>query len=171
MDLFRRGERERAFGELVKSYSERLYWHVRTLVGNHDDADDILQDVFTKVWQGLSGFRAEAGLFTWIWRIATNEAISFLRRHRDSEEVPLDAIQPGGDIDPVKAQSLLHQAIAQLPPKQRAVFSLRYFEELPYDQIARITGSGQASLRASYHFAETKVREFILSHADFLTRD
>ena len=188
LELYRAGEQERAFGEIVKAYSERLYWHVRNLVQNHDDTDDILQDVFVKVWRALPSFRSDSLLFTWLWRIATNEALSFLRRRnrglRDAvETVPdnraeqaqeqsgnvLENLTAPASIDPVRAQGLLQRAIAQLPARQKAVFCMRYYDEIPYEQIAEIMGVSQGALKASNHFAESRVRSFLKEHIDELS--
>ena len=189
LGLYRAGERERAFGELVGSYSERLYWHVRGLVGSHEDTDDLLQDIFVKVWTGLDGFRGDARLFTWLFRIATNESLNFLRKRNLRQALGLESRGAGGgtgaaetqdgdaagvpaeriaDRDPWfngdEAQRLLARAMAQLPPKQRAVFQMRYFEEMPYEQMAQVLGTSTGALKASYHFAYEKVKDYLLKN-------
>ena len=179
---FRAGDRERSFEELVRRYSERLYFHVRGMVGSHEDADDLMQDIFVKVWKALPSFRGDAQLYTWLYRLATNETLNFLRRRslRDSlrgglrrdggeEEPPRDealAQVPDLDpyLDPALAQGLLGAAIGTLPPRQRAVFQLRYFEEMPYEQMAEVLGVSESALKASYHFACEKVRAYLLAH-------
>lgn len=168
LGLYRAGERERAFGELVKSYSERLYWHVRGLVGNHEDADDLLQDIFVKVWNSLEGFRGESQLFTWLFRIATNETLNFLRKHSLRATLGLDEVERVKDDDVYfsgnELQRLLSVAVSKLPPRQRAVFHMRYFEEMPYEQMAGILGVSVSSLKASYHFAYEKVKDYLLKN-------
>lgn len=168
LSLYRAGDRERAFGELVKSLSERLYWHVRGLVGNHEDTDDLLQDIFVKVWNALPGFRGDSQLYTWIFRIATNESLNFLRKQSLRATLGLEKAERVTDSDPYfrgdEAQRLLSQAIAKLPPKQRAVFNLRYFEEMPYEEMSQVLGTSVGALKASYHFAYEKVKEYLLQH-------
>ena len=189
--LYRAGDRERAFGELVKSFSERLYWHVRGLVGDHDDTDDLLQDIFVKIWQALPGFRGDSQLYTWVFRIATNETLNFLRKRNLRMALGLEARGSAGvqtvsgqqgegavgslpeaerqpDRDPYfngnEAQRLLSVAVSKLPPKQRAVFNLRYFEEMPYEEMSEVVGTSVGALKASYHFAYEKVKEFLLKN-------
>lgn len=170
ISLYREGKHEQAFGEIVKSYKERLYWHVRTLVGSHEDTDDILQDIFIKIWSALPSFRGEAQLYTWLYRIATNETLNFIKRSRftrlfsseDASEAALEVPDRDPYFDGDEAQRLLSVAISKLPPRQRAVFSLRYYDEMKYEDIAKILGSSVNSLKASYHFAYEKVREFIV---------
>jgi len=186
--MYRAGARERAFGELVGSYSERLYWHVRALVGSHEDADDLMQDIFVKVWGALEGFRGESQLYTWLFRIATNESLNFLKKRNLRQALGLEARGDGGgsemqdgdaaqapsaaervaDQDPYfdgdEVQRLLSVAVSKLPPKQRAVFSLRYFEEMPYEQMARVLETSVGALKASYHFAYEKVKDFVMQN-------
>ena len=160
---------EREFKALVDQYSEALYWHVRAMVNSHEDTDDILQDVFVKVWKALPSFRGESSVSTWLWKIATNEALSFLRRRRVRAALRFDSIDAEAerviDSDPWfdgdKAQRLLAKAVAKLPDKQRAVFCMRYFEELPYEEISSITGTSVGALKASYHQAYGKIEQFL----------
>ena len=157
---------EQQFRELVEKYSEQLYWHVRELVGSHEDADDILQEVFVKVWKALPGFRGDSSVNTWLWRIATNEALSFLRKQKvraalrfsslDAEAERVLDSDPWFDGD--EAQRRLAVAVAKLPGKQRAVFCMRYFEEMPYEEISAITGTSVGALKASYHQAAEKIK-------------
>ncbi|MBO4264279.1 MAG: RNA polymerase sigma factor [Bacteroidales bacterium] len=161
---------ERQFQDLVNRYSERLYWHLRTMVGSHDDADDLLQDVFIKAWKALPGFRGDADIFTWLWRIATNEALGFLRRakvrsiltFRSLDGEALSVPDTDAPLDAEQAAARLQKAIASLPPKQRAVFHMRYYEEMAYEQISRITGTSVGALKASYHFAYEKIKQYVL---------
>lgn len=162
-------EQEKFFNDLVRQYSEPLYWHVRGIVGSHDDTDDLLQDIFIKVWKALPGFRGDSDPFTWLWRIATNEALSFLRKAKvraalsftriDKEAERISDPTPFFDGD--KAMRALRKAIASLPDKQRLVFTMRYYEELPYEQIAAITGTSEGALKASYHIAYEKIKAFL----------
>ncbi len=166
MRLYRSGDREQAFRAIVKCYSERLYWHIRRFTCSHEDTDDLLQDTFAKIWAALPSFREDAQLFTWIYRIATNEALNFLRRKKLREAVSFEDIR--GDMerkidsDPYfngdELQRQLFKAMGKLPPKQRLVFGLRYFEEMPYEEISKISGSSTGSLKASYHHAYNKIK-------------
>ncbi len=168
MSLYRSGERERAFGELVGSFSERLYWHVRGLVGSHEDTDDLLQDIFVKIWNGLPTFRGDSQLFTWIFRIATNESLNFLRKQSLRTTLGLEKAERVMDKESWysgnEIQRLLSEAIAKLPPKQRAVFNLRYFQEMPYEQMAQVLETSVGALKASYHFAYEKVKDYLLKN-------
>lgn len=170
LDLYRNGGQQQAFNEIVKAYSERLYWHVRSVVGSHDDTDDLLQDIFIKIWAALPSFRGEAQLFTWIWRIATNEALNFLKKNGRASVSSIDDMSeyvssiPDEDahLDGDEAQRLLSVAVSMLPPVQRAVFSMRYYDEMKYEDISQILGTSVSSLKASYHFAYEKVKDFLL---------
>ncbi len=164
--LYKNGEHERAFSEIVKAYSERLYWHVRRFVCCHEDADDLVQEIFIKIWAALPSFREEAQLFTWIYRIATNEALNFLRRQKIRAALNFTSIdselERKIDDDPYfngdEAQRLLLKSMSKLPQKQRVVFSLRYFEDMKYEDIAKITGTSVGALKASYHIAYEKIK-------------
>ncbi len=164
--LYKSGEHERAFSEIVKAYSERLYWHVRRFVCCHEDADDLVQEIFIKIWAALPSFREEARLFTWIYRIATNEALNFLRKQKIRAALTFTSIdselERKIDDDPYfngnEAQRLLLKSMNKLPQKQRVVFSLRYFEDMKYEDIAKITGTSVGALKASYHIAYEKIK-------------
>ena len=165
--LCRSGQYDQAFSAMVEAWSEKLYWHVRSIVLDHDDADDVVQEAFVKAWNALPAFRGSSGAYTWLWRIATNEALSFLRRKRETVTIDSLSEREGSEgVDGDKAQSLLEQALASLPPRQRAVFSMRYYDELPYATIASVLGVSEGSLKASYHIAEEKVRSFIEDHSE-----
>ena len=164
--------RHLAFNQLVRKYQQRVYWHVRKMVVDHADADDLTQDVFVKVWQHLADFRQDAQLFTWIYRIATNECLSFLgsRRRRFllpltdvgtelAEKMEADPALAGDDIE-----LTLQKAILTLPDKQRLVFHLRYYDEMPYEQMAEVTGTSVGALKASYHHAVRKVEAYVTRH-------
>ncbi len=156
------------FEQIVDKYSQRLYYAIRRIVRSHDDADDVLQNTFVRVWENLENFRSESALYTWLYRIAVNEALGYLRSQRNHTEVQsLDVTQLNNlydndsYFDGDAAQKALGMAIDSLPPKQRAVFNMRYFDEMPYSQIAEITGTSVGGLKASYHHAEKKVEELL----------
>lgn len=163
--------REAAFTILLEKYQERIYWHVRRYVLNHDDADDLVQDIFIKIWNNLSKFRADAKLYTWIYRIATNESISFLNKKKqmlnisiddDSSSFLADTLVQSSYFDAGKAELKLQQALLTLPDKQRLVFNMRYFEDLKYDEISEILGTSVGALKTSYHFAVKKIEKYFL---------
>ncbi len=164
-------QRQQAFTLLVNHYKEQLYWQIRHMVLSHDDADDILQNTFIKVWTGLDGFRGDAKLSTWLYRIANNETLNFLDRKRQAMSIDDEASQgvaarlesdPYFDGDETERQ--LQEAIAQLPDKQRQVFNLKYFEEMKYEEMSDILGTSVGALKASYHHAVKKISEFFSSH-------
>jgi len=162
-------QKEQFFNELVSKYSERLYWHVRTMVGSHEDADDLLQEIFIKVWNSLDSFRGESDPLTWLWRIATNETISFLRKARVRAILRFSSLSeeaerisdPDPRLDGDKVMRQLRKSIMKLPDKQRLVFGMRYWEELSYEQISEITGTSVGALKASYHIAYEKVKQYL----------
>ena len=167
--LYNSGQHELAFNLIVKNYSERLYLHIRRFVYSHDDADDLTQEVFIKVWAALPSFRRDAQLYTWLYRIATNEVLNHLRRQKVRAMISLDSasgiLSRKIDEDPYfngdKLQRELHKAMLKLPEKQRIVFSLRYFDEMKYEDIALITGTSVGALKASYHHAYNKIKREI----------
>lgn len=165
LELYREGGREEAFRLLVRSYQERLYWHIRRMVLDADDADDCLQNTFLKAWRSLENFRGDAQLYTWLYRIATNETLSFLSRQQTRGEYAgleaADRLPSDPWFDGDQVQTALHQAIAKLPPKQKAVFLLRYFEEMPYEKIAQVLETSEGALKASYHHAYEKVKAWM----------
>ena len=154
------------FDEIVKEYSERVYWHVRRFVNTHEDADDLVQDIFLKIWTALPSFRGEAQLYTWVYRIATNETLNRLRREKVRAALrfsSLDAeMERRIDTDPFfngdAAERALSKAVARLPEKQRQVFILRYYDEMPYEQMSEVLDTSVGALKASYHIAQEKVR-------------
>ena len=159
-------EAERLFNEIVKEYSERVYWHVRRFVNNHEDADDLVQEIFLKIWTALPSFRGDAQLFTWVYRIATNETLNWLRREKVRSALRFTSIDAEMerriDSDPFfdgdAADRALSKAVAKLPEKQRQVFILRYYDEMPYEQMSEVLGTSVGALKASYHIAQEKVR-------------
>lgn len=167
INLCHSGEYEAAFRGIVETYTERLYWHVRRFLCSHEDTDDLLQDIYIKIWSALPSFRGDSQLYTWIYRIATNETLNWLRKVRRENAISLEAV---GDLlasrideDPHfngnAIQRELHKAIQKLPEKQRLVFNMRYFDEMKYEDISEITGTSVGALKASYHHAYVKVRE------------
>jgi RNA polymerase sigma-70 factor (ECF subfamily) len=163
--------RERAYTTIVKKYQERLYWHIRRMLADHEDTNDVLQNVFIKVWNGLDKFREDSQLYTWLYRIATNETLSFIEQKKrksasrslsDSEYSIENNIKADSNFDPQKLEWKLQLGIQQLPEKQRLVFNLRYFDEMPYEEMSRVLGTSEGALKASYHHAAKKIEEFIL---------
>lgn len=161
--------RREAFGQVIHLYQEQLYWQIRKLVVDHEDTSDVLQNTLLKAWQGLDSFRMDSRLATWLYSIAHNETITFLTKRQAEQDLTLD--DPDGYVmdsqeadkyfDGDDAQRLLLEAIAQLPVKQREVFSMRYYDELPYEEISRITGTSVGALKASYHFAVEKISAYV----------
>ena len=167
IELYRCGMQEEAFRGIVDAYTERLYWHIRRFLCSHEDSNDLLQDIFIKIWSALPNFRGDSKLYTWLYRIATNEVLNHLRKQRFKALVSLDSasailerkidedIHFNGD----QLQRELHKAIQRLPEKQRIVFSLRYFDEMKYEEISEITDTSVGALKASYHHAYNKIKE------------
>jgi RNA polymerase sigma-70 factor (ECF subfamily) len=164
--------RNEAFSLLLKKYQERIYWHIRRMVLDHDDADDLVQDVFIKVWKNLANFRSDSQLYTWIYRIASNECITFLNRKKLRNSISLEGTEgqylletlaesPYFDGD--KAQMKLQKALLSLPEKQRLVFNMKYFDELKYDEISDILGTSVGALKASFHIAVKKIEHILLN--------
>lgn len=161
--------RNGAYTALVKKYQERLYWHIRRMVVAHDDTDDILQNVFIKVWKNLETFRAESNLYTWLYRIATNETLNWIDARKRFAAVSIEGnedyfenrLLAQRDFDASKIEWKLQQAIAKLPEKQRLVFNLRYYDEMPYEEMSQVLDTSVGALKASYHHAVKKVEEHL----------
>src|ERR671929_1815215 len=161
--------KEPAFTAIIKKYQERLYWHVRRMVVDHEDANDVLHNVFIKVWNGLENFKEESQLYTWLYRIATNESLTFLEGQKKRSAVSLSDVESGlsnkviadKHFDANKLEWKLQLAIQQLPEKQRLVFNLRYYDEMPYEEMSRILETSEGALKASYHHAAKKIEEYI----------
>ena len=163
--------RNEAFNLLLKKYQQKLYWHIRRMVVDHDDADDLIQDTFIKVWKNLPGFRSDAQLYTWMYRIATNECITFLNKKKQKNNIPLDDVAYeladtladstyfNGDA----AQLKLQQAILTLPEKQRLVFNMKYYDDMKYEEMSDVLGTSVGALKASFHLAVKKIESFLLS--------
>lgn len=156
--------RRETFTELVKAYSQPLYWHIRRMVVSHDDADDLLQNTFIKAWTGIDGFLCNAKVLTWLYRIATNEALTFLSRTPDAATDNAEACAEQLEADPWfdgnEIETRLQAAIQTLPPKQRMVFNMKYFEDMKYEDMSNILGTSVGALKASYHLAVKKISSF-----------
>ncbi|MDR1553625.1 MAG: RNA polymerase sigma factor [Prevotellaceae bacterium] len=158
-----------AFNQIVLKYQERVYWHIRKMVINHDDADDLVQESFIKIWNSLDRFRGESNLYTWIYRIATNEVLAFLKKQKSYNHIPLqdvennlrDTLKQDIYFNGDDAQIKLQQILASLPPKQRLVFNMKYFDEMKYEEIAEILNTSVGALKASYHIAAEKIKKNI----------
>lgn len=162
--------RREGFAVLVRQYSEPLYWKVRRIVLNHEDANDVLQNAFLKIWNNLDTFQGKSALSTWLYRIAINEALDFVRRQKNvnsatvsTEDEPGVAARLMGDdyFDGDEAQARLLEAVARLPEVQRTVFTLKYFDELKYSEISKILDTSEGALKASYHLAVKKITEYL----------
>jgi len=161
--------KERAFSKLVAKYQEKLYWHIRRMVSIHDDADDVLQNVFIKIWKNLEKFQENSKLYTWMYRIATNEALTFINKRKRKATTPLEtddynlgamlSADPYFEGDEIQIQ--LEEAIDTLPDKQKLVFKLRYYEEMKYDEMSELVGTSVGALKASYHHAVKKIESFL----------
>lgn len=174
--LYHDGDTEKAFSEIVRTYGERLFWHVRRFVCCHEDADDLVQEIFVKIWAALPSFREEARLLTWIYRIATNETLNFIRRQKLRAALSFKSIDAEMErridedpyFDGTGAEKALMKALSHLPDRQRMVFSLRYFDELPYSRISEIAGISEGALKASYHIAVEKLKRQLSEEDDSL---
>ena len=163
--------KERSFTLIIKKYQEKLYWHIRRMVVSHDDANDVLQNMFIKVWNSLENFREDSQLYTWLYRIATNECLTFLEQQKKRASVSLSDVESGlsnklkadKHFDANKLEWKLQVAIQQLPEKQRVVFNLRYYDEMPYEKMSKILETSEGALKASYHHAVKKIEDFILN--------
>jgi RNA polymerase sigma factor (sigma-70 family) len=164
--------KEQAFTSIIRKYQEKLYWHIRRMLVDHDDTNDVLQNMFIKVWNGLENFREDAQLYTWLYRIATNESLTFIEQKKKRSAVSLSDVEEGlsnqvkadRHFDPNKLEWKLQLAIQKLPEKQRVVFNLRYYDEMPYEEMSRVLETSQGALKASYHHAVKKIEDFILNH-------
>jgi RNA polymerase sigma factor (sigma-70 family) len=171
VQLFQKGD-ESAFNHLVLRYQEKVYWVARRFMGDHDNADDVAQDVFTKAYESLKAFRGESSLYTWLYRITVNIALNSLRRQKIRDAFRIDELfdtadtsieAPDEAVEKNEERALIEAAIARLPEKQKSVFVLRYYEELPYEEIAKILRTSVGGLKANYFHAVKKVQEFVKS--------
>ena len=162
-------DHDKALKLIVDKYGSKLYWHIRRLVLIHDDTDDVLQNTFISVWKNLKSFRSESSLYTWLYTIATNEALTLIKKRERQSAVPLDdiesifAISPEGEtwFDGNEAERKLQNAILKLPEKQKIVFNMKYFEEMTYEDMSNILGTSVGALKASYHHAVKKIEHFL----------
>jgi len=158
--------KEEAFRRLVSEYKERLYWHIRKLVLDHDDANDVIQNTFIKIYLNIDGFKENSALFTWMYRIATNEALNFINskaskmglQNQDWIEAKADRLMADSYFDGDEASHLLQKVVARLPEKQRIVFNMKYFDGMTYEAIAEIVDTSVGALKASYHHAVKKIK-------------
>jgi RNA polymerase sigma-70 factor (ECF subfamily) len=170
LEMFRvESTRNHAFHILVNKYQKRIYWQVRRIIIDHDDANDVVQNVFIKVWRNLSNFKEASSLYTWLYRIATNESLTFLKQKRATMFVPFDSVSRSlsrkleddayfsGDA----IQKKLQKAILTLPDKQRIVFNMKYFDNIKYEQMSEMLGTSVGALKASYHHAVKKIEVFL----------
>ncbi|MFN0290866.1 RNA polymerase sigma factor [Pedobacter helvus] len=163
--------RNTAFNLLLQKYQQKIYWHIRRLVIDHDDADDIVQETFVKVWKNLHNFRSDSQLYTWIYRIATNESITFLNKKKNRNNISLDEINSelaetlssSSYFDGDKIQRKLQQAILTLPEKQRIIFNMKYFDDMKYEEISEVLGTTVGALKASFHIAVKKIETILLN--------
>jgi RNA polymerase sigma-70 factor (ECF subfamily) len=161
--------RQYAFNLLVKKYQQRVYWHIRKMVIDHEDANDLTQECFIKVWNHLENFRQDAQLYTWVYKIATNECLNFLQKKRKRFFLPIynveneleEKLTSSDLIQGDEIQIKLQKALLKLPEKQRLVFNMKYFDDLTYEQISEILGTSVGALKASYHLAVKKIEEFL----------
>jgi len=159
------------FNLLVREYQQRIYWHVRKMVIDHDDADDLVQEIFIKIWKNLDKFREESKLYTWIYTIASNECLNFLKKKRNRYFLPIvdvsaelnQKLEQSAYISGDEVQNKLQKALLTLPDKQRMVFNMKYYDEMKYDEIAEITNTSIGSLKSSYHHAVKKIKKFLIS--------
>ena len=164
--------KEKAYTTLIRRYQEKLYWHIRRMVIEHEDANDALQNVLIRVWNGLENFREDSQLYTWLYRVATNECLTYLEQQKKRSSVSFNEMESGlsnkikadKHFDPNRLEWKLQLAIQQLPEKQRIVFSLRYYDEMPYEQMSKVLETSEGALKASYHHAVKKIEDYIRNH-------
>ena len=174
LELFRLdSSRNRAFELLIKKYQQKIYWQIRRIITNHTNADDVLQESFIKIWKGLDNFREDAQLYSWMFRIVHNECINWIRKNKNAQitdsinDEQLEALNEISSSDHIldpNAQTIqrkLNEALDTLPEKQRMIFELRYFQELPYAEISKLLGTTEGALKASYHIAVKKIEKFL----------
>ncbi len=160
--------KSKAFEWLLDKYHQRTYWHIRRMVIDHDDADDVCQNTMIKIWEHLGSFKAESKLYTWIFRIASNEALAFLNKKKnnlsleDTSPALLEHLTTGSYFNGNAAELKLQQAILQLPDKQRLVFNMKYFDSMKYEEMSEILETSTGALKASYHHAVKKIEEFLM---------
>lgn len=164
-----RSDVNKGFRLVVERYSSKLYWHIRRLVILHEDADDALQNTFINAWRNIGDFRSESSIYTWLYAIATNEALSLIKKRTKNAAFSLDELgsyfanshEGSSWFDGDEAQTKLQNAILQLPEKQRIVFNLKYFDEMPYEEMSRVLNTSVGALKASYHHAVKKIEDYL----------
>ncbi len=169
------GSQEKGFRALVAKYSERLYWHIRKMVVDHEDANDVLQNTFIKTYRGIGNFKGDSALYTWLYRIASNEGLTHLKKKQrkqtmdiDDETLHLDnRLKSSTYFEGDQVQHVLQLAIATLPEKQRVVFNLRYFENMKYDDMSEVLETSVGALKASYHHAKSKIETFVKNNVQW----
>ncbi len=162
---------KQGFSLLVRQYSDLLYWKIRRIVLDHEDANDVLQNTFIKVWNNLSSFEGKSSLSTWLYRIAINEALDFLRKRKvdnnvspDEDMVIANKLMADDYFDGDQTQAMLQEAISKLPDVQKTVFNMKYYDNMKYSEISRILGTSEGALKASYHLAVKKITEYFQRH-------
>lgn len=171
IEMYNFGNPDYAFNLIMRKYQKNIYWHVRRLLIDHEDSNDVVQNVFLKVWESLKNFRGDSKLYTWLYRIATNEALSFLKKKQRRFYIPIvniesklaDKLESDPYFDGNEIQRKLQKAILKLPEKQKLVFNLRYFDEMKYEDISEITGVSVGALKASYHIALKKIEKILIN--------
>jgi RNA polymerase sigma-70 factor (ECF subfamily) len=169
LEMYRSGEAEKMFNEMVRRYHSKIYWVARRMVKNHEDADDIAQDVFVRAYSALENFRGESNIYTWLYRIAVNLSINHLRKQKVRKLMDISDYLPFLAKDAEQDKSMIHdenvslieRAIQTLPEKQRAVFIMRYYDEMPYEQISAILGTSVGGLKANFHHAVKKITVYV----------
>ena len=164
-----KGDKDKAFSIILKRFHDRLYWHIRSMVGVHEDANDVLQNVMIKAFRAIDRFEGKSSLYTWLYTIATNESITFIKKRKRKSSVSIDnedlalseRLKSDEFFDEKQAEFLLSEAIEHLPDKQKLVFNMRYFDSLPYQQIEEMLGTSTGALKASYHHAVKKIEAYI----------
>lgn len=158
---------------LIATYQERLYWHIRRILEVHEDTDDVLQNVFIKVFKNIKGFKKDSKLYTWLYRIATNEALNYLKKRNKNLSEDLDVVKMNppishSEINPEKTQKILKEAIHTLPDKQRLIFNLRYYDEMPYKEMSEVLDTSIGALKASFHHATKKIENYLKTNIQFI---
>jgi RNA polymerase sigma-70 factor (ECF subfamily) len=164
--------KEAAFRELVSLYKERLYWHIRHIVKSHDDTDDVLQNTFIKVYKNMNTFKGDSKLFSWMYRIATNESLTFIKKrarqlqitNEDFQQLAIDNLKADVYFEGDDIQHKLQQAIATLPEKQQLVFNMKYFDDIKYKDMSQILDTSEGALKASYHIAVKKLEDYLTNN-------
>ena len=173
LELFREEKsKERAFELIIKKYEQKIYWLIRRYVNDHNDADDLMQEVFIKIWKGLANFREDSQLYTWMFRIASNECVNFHRKNKQKVQVAIEDVNEQEFINQVgdnpmdgnKIQQKLQLAIDTLPEKQKMVFHLKYYQEMKYEDMSQLLGTSVGALKASFHIAVKKIENYLTEH-------